>query len=219
MSPLPLLVTGCGRSGTTWTAEVIRKAGWPCGHEMLFCHGDDDPDTFLAANAAEVSGTAAPYAERLHREPGVTIVHQVRHPLAVVRSAMHRKPARQSARNRRARWRNSVCPILDQYPKQPVSALAYWVHWNRLVEPYATCRWRIEDLWAATPGAIAGLTATLDVSGRQTAVSRVRAAVCAVGPRNAGLAGSGASWAQLGALDAALVDEAVDMMIRYGYQP
>jgi len=213
----PLLVTGCGRSGTAWIAEVIEACGWPCGHEVLFCHGRDQPDAFLAG-AAEASGTAAPWVDAM-RDAGAVVVHQVRHPRGVVRAVLHHRPGKPSARTARRIWRDSMCPELTRYTEQPAAALAYWVHWNALVDGSADEMWQVERLWSAEQDAVDLLATMLTVSGRPTTRERAMAAVRGTSKQNAGLPGEAPTWAELRAADEPLAERALEMCARYGYEP
>lgn len=75
------LITGCGRSGTKYTARLLSAAGVPCGHEVA-C----GPTGFVGFGDAtgESSWFAGGYLDQLPDD--VVIVHQVRHPEATVRS-------------------------------------------------------------------------------------------------------------------------------------
>lgn len=76
------IVTGCGRSGTKWAAQALTAAGLPCGHEIVF-HPRVRRPMWSRWVPGEASWLAVPYLGRLG---GVTVVHQVRHPLDVIRS-------------------------------------------------------------------------------------------------------------------------------------
>lgn len=144
------LVTGCGRSGTAHTANVFTLAGLPCGHESVF-----KPTNLLGASdltwpedlPGEASWLAAPFVGCL--PPGTVVLHQVREPVAVIRSHL------------RLRFFETPSPYLDfalrHFPEladgTPARrALLYWVGWNRTAEaagalegvPYF--RFRVEDL-------------------------------------------------------------------------
>ena len=79
----PFVVTGCPRSGTHYLSEVIARVGLVCGHEEVFGPRDHAFRGFGAAHG-DSSWLAVPFLGQL---PGDAVVlHQVRHPLAVVRS-------------------------------------------------------------------------------------------------------------------------------------
>src|SRR4051794_440119 len=78
----PFVVTGTARSGTAYTAMLLSGLGLRIGHEDVFgprtrsfdgWHGQDGDSSWLAA----------PFLDQL---PDALVLHQVRHPLKVVRS-------------------------------------------------------------------------------------------------------------------------------------
>lgn len=137
MEPQRVLVTGCARSGTGYLAALLSELGLPCGHERVF-----EPRTlhrpvavapaWPASVRAESSWLAAPYLARL--PAGTTVVHLVRHPLAVMRS------------NLRIGFFTSPSEYLDHacahvpglFDGQPIERAArYWIGWNTLIERQA----------------------------------------------------------------------------------
>jgi len=144
------LVSGCGRSGTGYTSALLTRLGADCGHEVLFeverLERDVPPD-WPEDVWGESSWLAAPFLERL--PAGTVVLHQVRHPLAVVRSF-----ARQNFFGRRHPWRSFAvrhCPEFEEHP--PLAAcFLYWLRWNELVQRAETLpglsyfRYRIEDV-------------------------------------------------------------------------
>lgn len=77
----PFLITGCGRSGTKWAAELFTTLGFPCGHEEAFSYDRSGPLT-----AGEASWLAVPHLDAL--DPSTPLVRVVRNPFAVVKSAV-----------------------------------------------------------------------------------------------------------------------------------
>lgn len=79
-----LVVLSAGRSGSGYIAQVLTRAGLPCGHEAYYnltsIHETDRP--------AESSWLALPRLEE-GALGGVPAVHQVRHPLKVLSSLMN----------------------------------------------------------------------------------------------------------------------------------
>lgn len=77
------LITGCGRSGTTWAAALFRKLGYPCLHEHQF-----SPVMHGPLRESESSWLAIPYLDTLPaRTP---ILRIMRDPYAVTQSAYAR---------------------------------------------------------------------------------------------------------------------------------
>lgn len=156
MGDIRFVVTGCQRSGTLYTAVVMRELGISCGHEFFFRPGAEC-DLGPPPPRGDASWCAAPYLHRL--PPGTLVFHQVRHPLSVIRSSL----ARTTIFNRRARgvtrrfkaFMEGHCP--DAATGDRVSrCLSYWVSWNRMIEsksvraglPYM--RYRIEEMGSET---------------------------------------------------------------------
>lgn len=74
-----LLITGIGRSGTRYMAELLTAAGIPCGHEALYpTHVRAPPDWGEAV--AESAWPAAPWVGPDH-DRDLVVVHLVRNPL------------------------------------------------------------------------------------------------------------------------------------------
>ncbi len=109
MKKLHYLVTGTGRSGTVYLANVLTAAGIPCGHESIFTPGGikeararlkgtspievswisrESCGNWMPCPAdlvAESSYLAAPYLrDRLLQ--GTRIIHAVRNPMQVINS-------------------------------------------------------------------------------------------------------------------------------------
>jgi hypothetical protein len=78
----PLVVTGCARSGTMYIAAVLGGLGLRVGHEVVFGPRTRRFDGWHGQHG-DCSWLAAPFLGQI----GDAVVrHQVRHPLAVVRS-------------------------------------------------------------------------------------------------------------------------------------
>lgn len=75
------LVTGCGRSGTMYTARLLSALGMPCGHESQFSHDRHGP-----LRSPDSSWLAVPYLDDIPAD--VRLVRVIRNPYDVVRSVM-----------------------------------------------------------------------------------------------------------------------------------
>ena len=85
---LRVVVTGTGRSGTGYGAEVLTRAGVKCGHEVVFQVGG----VFARANVqAESSCVAAYYLDDLARDE-VPVALVYRHPVAQLASSHAKFP-------------------------------------------------------------------------------------------------------------------------------
>ncbi len=173
MSAERFLITGCGRSGTGYTAQLLTALGYQCGHEEIFSITAVSggrvawPDTYLG----DSSWLAAPY---LHEMPaGTAILHQVRDPLAVVRSLVRIRLF--EVPGPYLEFLASHLEGIDRCP--PVeAALRYWDEWNGLVEEASEiegltyCRYHLEEIDDATIASLLehlGRTIDLDVVQRE----------------------------------------------------
>jgi hypothetical protein len=164
------IITGCGRSGTTYIAKLLTDLGCPCSHEeyfptqlpkLIYLPGFNRlmytpfyrvvklrwPNQHLG----EAAWQAAGFLDLL---PADTVVlHQVRHPLDFIRSRQKKGVVYGRLR--------SMFTSVEYYPtkhdfvklslEKQVDYLArFWIEWNQLVEkkvgfhPYL--RYRVEEL-------------------------------------------------------------------------
>jgi hypothetical protein len=160
------VVTGCGRSGTQYSSELLTHAGLRCGHEQVFSPWTGllhlrDPFILRPDLDGDVSWMAVPYLDRLTR--GGIVLHQLRDPLEVIRSHVGMRflaPGELTPPlwNLSGRHRYYAAVILDFRPEvfelddEAARAARYWVLWNRAVEEQASARgltylrYRVEDL-------------------------------------------------------------------------
>ena len=146
-----LLLTGTGRCGTGYMSQVLTSVGVKCSHEGMFM--PDAPEVTIEKirirqdNAwwgweACSSWLAAPYLGRPELA-NVTIVHLVREPKKVIDSQMRIRAFEGNDRRWRD-WQLRWLPELEGKPPLEQAAIFY-VKWNRMIEPHADIRWRIED--------------------------------------------------------------------------
>ena len=131
------LVTGCGRSGTLYTATLLKKLGVTCHHEKAFL----PPVRGLPEwSGIEVAWEAAPYVEQL----GVEVFHQLREPLAVINSFL-----RIGFFERDDVFRRHVYHYLPHLHKLSLikQAMAYYVEWNEFVV-WPWHRYKVEEAGA-----------------------------------------------------------------------
>lgn len=159
-----LLVTGIGRSGTKYMAELLTAAGIECGHETLF--PTDTKAVPAWGNAvAESAWPAAPWLgemralERDGKVERFAVVHLVRHPLDWIASwsqTVWANPHR--TRSTRYICKHTGVDWFERIEQDVLSASAQlWVHWNRLVEPYANARLQVEEIGPAELAMLCGL--------------------------------------------------------------
>ncbi len=149
-----ILITGCGRSGTSYTATLLSALDLRCGHESVFrlpeiVRGEVSwPDDL----PAESSWLAAPFLDLL--PPETFVLHQVRDPLSVLRSLR-----RIGLFERPGPFTKFVVEHLGEELEAAApdeAGLFYWDRWNALVEERAARsgltyrRLRLEELDPAT---------------------------------------------------------------------
>jgi hypothetical protein len=126
-----LLVTGCGRSGTQFSAVLFSGLGVEIGHERVRRDG-------IASWCMAADADAVPWGEPRTRFSFEHVFHQIRHPLAVIESSSTLKPSS---------W-EFICAHTPCHPADPPveRAAKYWLCWNRLAEAIATTSFRIENV-------------------------------------------------------------------------
>lgn len=143
--PLRFVVVGTGRCGTTYTAELLQRAGIPVDHKAVFTEKGPMPVERLEGDA---SWMAVPYLDRFSG----AILHQVREPLAVIDSlldlGLFASPFTDEIHRPWRRFLEShftLCgdPVLD--------AMRFYVQWNARCETHADLRIRIEDQCTLIP--------------------------------------------------------------------
>lgn len=126
-----LLVTGCGRSGTKYTAALLQKLGLDVRHEEMGADG-------IATWCMAVDSDDSPWGGGRRGVRFGAILHQVRHPLRVIPSlTTFTAPS----------W-EYIARFLPGHADRPVlvRAAEYWYHWNLEAERIAAWRFRIETL-------------------------------------------------------------------------
>jgi hypothetical protein len=149
-----VLVTGCGRSGTRYTTFVLRRLGLDVPHERLGRDG-------LASWTMAVDARERPFGPSSAAVRFDHVFHQVRHPLAVIRSVATFGP-------------DSWAFVYDHTPCSPgdplvVRGAKYWLHWTAHADRLATWSYRVEALAEALPE----LCSRLGVPHRPAVLARV----------------------------------------------
>lgn len=138
------LITGCGQSGTTYTAALLTAAGLDCGHEAIFNRWTPGygtcPDFTAAGPAGDSSFAAVPFLGRVPDD--VTVVHLVRPPLDVIRSVVGRGQMDAPRHWPWVRYVDHYTGIL-RVPVGARRAAVYWLGWNELAEARADVRWSL----------------------------------------------------------------------------
>jgi hypothetical protein len=231
------VVTGCARSGTLFTASALAALGHPCGHEALFTPECTGVPAFGDARG-DVSWLAAPFLDRL--PAGTIVVHQVRTPLAAIRSMLgvrmfqtrphplmglryrlqhyHVRFARPITNPRFVRFAAVHCPRAFEPAREIDRAARYWVDWNRRIEDAASSaglpyhRVRVEDLDDA---ALVALDHLLGGRADDREASRILSMLGTETHRARRV--PPVTLEDLG--DPSLRDELVALATRYGYAP
>jgi len=213
-----LLVTGCGRSGSLYTAEVWRSLGLDIRHERpIGPHGSMGRDG-AASWFMAVDDTNPPFG------PGTTgyqfefVLHVVRHPLKVIASVAQfilqkGVPSPEYIEKHAPRTRLTFEERALE-PKQQLilRAARYWYHWNQLAEGKADQTLQVEQLASALPG----LCDQLGVEYRPGHVEKI--------PKNTNARWQYVKeepwvveWADIEALDPSLCMDICHLATFYGY--
>lgn len=139
---MPLIVTGTGRSGTGYCAEVLRACGVRCGHESVFTPAvalDRQPIDW-GDFEADCSWLAAPV---LASAADAHVVLVTRHPMAVVRSWLELRILDRDDDYTRVIRRHTPATMVGAVAGR---ALRHWVSWNLLAAAHADEHARLEDL-------------------------------------------------------------------------
>jgi len=144
------LVTGAGRSGTGYIANVLTALGCLTGHEDIF-----GPKKLREAEEilwppdvpGDSSWLGAPYLDALPE--GTVVLHQVREPVANVRSSLRIQFFRTPSWYRSFAEQHAPALLVGSEPER---CLRYWLEWNRMAERASTLpaleyyRYRLEDI-------------------------------------------------------------------------
>lgn len=148
------LITGTGRSGTHFTSAALSALGLDAPHEAV---GRDGCVSWKHAATGLFEYIGKGRATRIE-DPGFgPVIHQVRDPLKVIASMQTFSLSSWYYMAKSIELRLTEPPLLI--------AMRAWVGWNRLIEPRASWRFRIEDLDAVFPELCRRIGVELDVSG------------------------------------------------------
>jgi hypothetical protein len=136
MAASKALITGCPRSGTGYISTVLARAGVRSGHECVYGPVQVGPWKNVQV---EVSWLAAPSLPL----PGVPSAHQVRHPLAVMRSLVGIGLFTRQTKFRE--FAEETCPALREELTPTAKAARMWCEWTRMTDSSAQVCWRVED--------------------------------------------------------------------------
>lgn len=131
------VITGTGRCGTVFLANLIDKLGIPCRHEYFY-----EPEGYSKRIGVrgDVSWMAVPFLKD-YKGP---VVHLVRHPVKVINALVSAKAFdKDRLDNRYVAFMNEHFPLSGDQIKD---AMRFYVEWNREIEKHAAIRVRLEDI-------------------------------------------------------------------------
>jgi len=215
-----LLITGCGRSGTLYAAEVWRALGLDIRHERPVppngvIGADGMASWFMAVDDPEPpSGPSA----RDYRFD--VVLHQVRHPLKVIASMAqfilregNRAPGFIERNVPETRLSPQEEECLDPNRQLILKASRYWYHWNLLAEAKADKTIQVEDLQEALPE----LCDLVGIEHRQDAFEGVSRGINA---RQFHVSDEPwvLEWSDIKGLDFEIYEKIRDLAATYGYE-
>lgn len=126
-----LLITGCGRSGTKYISELLKRSGFDVRHEA------DGADGIVSwpMTATEGESLWGPAFSEYEFE---TVAHQIRNPVKVI-SSCH------TITDKSWNYIKKYIPINEKDSKLIMCA-KYWYYWNLKAEKLAGFSYRIEDI-------------------------------------------------------------------------
>jgi hypothetical protein len=158
------VVTGTGRNGTGYTAQLFNAAGLRCGHEAIFTErpawGESAaPRVGFVSRVKEPAGRIKEEIRRRHLEldgdsswmavprlprfRGVRIL-QVRHPIPVIRSFTGTRFFSEP-KHHRAQYRYAAAHF-SPVGEDVLDAMRWWVYWNLRAEMSVDLVTRLEDI-------------------------------------------------------------------------
>lgn len=188
-----LLIVGCGRSGTKYISELLKKNGFDVGHEQ------DGTDGIASWPMTITDGEDPPWGPSFREYKFDAIVHQVRNPVKVI-SSCH------TILDKSWNYIKKYIPIKETDSKLIMCA-KYWYYWNLRAENLANFTYRIEDIDSTLPKLLKILRGK-DYPSRLLDVSRDvnRRPHCLI------------SLEKVGREEKELYDKIINLSLRYGYK-
>jgi len=197
-----LLVTGTGRCGTGYLAQVLTSAGVQCGHQKVFNLGGwEGALRAMDRWPADSSWLAVPFLDRPELKH-LTVVHLVRHPKETI-DAFRRVMFHDTITGDDYYcWMCERLPELDEYDSLVDRAACWVLRLNEMSERRADLRHRLED---ETTGLLASLN--IDWQGKRLFDDTHYNSQVGFGPSNV----------VLNDISQPLRDQLIEMSERYGY--
>ena len=218
MEKKKLLITGCGRSGTFYSAEVWRLLGLDIRHERPVGYhgimGEDGASSWLMA----VNDPNPPFGPSAADYQFDVVIHQVRDPLKVIASVAQFILAKgQHApdyikKNIPEPLMRSDEQILDDKQQFILQAARYWYYWNLIAQQKATMTVQVEQL----PDELPQLCELLDVEYQKNVLENIAEDV---NNRHLYLNEKlwTVDWEELRSLDPDIAEKIQSLAVSYGY--
>ena len=196
-----LLIVGCGRGATHYVTQVLRKCGADFAHETAG-YKDGMASWFMPPDDPSIDqlwkcGQFKPCRVMEFR----TVAHQVRHPLAVIRSWMSMPASRAQIEFIE---RHTTC---SSRLSRLSFAMRYWLEWSLMCDTHSCYSYRVEQISKSMPQ----LAKKADVPFFEEAIWNTAPTNTTPNPARA------VSWADLSECDAGLTKEIKDLASLYGY--
>lgn len=193
-----LLITGCGRSGSRYTATLLNRLGLRVGHEELHADGEIGWKGLRKLLSGE-------------RIDFNVILHQVRDPIATISSLRTHCCGLLKDVSRFFPTRSS----LDGSNGNLHRCMEYWYEWNLLAESRAIWTYRIEEL----PQVFDTFCELLGVSANRAALDALPTNINTRRTRRfAKFQRDTVNWDTLESIDRPLTTKIHELAVRYGYQ-
>lgn len=146
-----LLVTGCCRSGTLYTSEVLQALHLDVRHERPVAPNGVMGNDGIASWFLAADDPRPPFGPCAHGYEFEMVIHIVREPLAVIASSAQLVFDRESSVTafveRNAPEVALGSGYLDMHTEERaiLRAARYWYHWNRMAQSKADESFRVES--------------------------------------------------------------------------
>ena len=219
MEEKKLLIIGCGRSGTLYSADVWRSLGLDIVHERDHRSGLYNGIDGIASWFSVVDDPNPPFGPSIIGQDFKLILHQVRHPLKVISSFAQfilqkgEKSPKFIEKHVPETRLTDAERLLDPQQQLILQAARYWFYWNELAEHKADKTIRLEDLKDELPW----LCNYLGIKFQPNVVDNISKST---NSRQIYIKENfwKIDWKYIEQLDSALHDKIRDLACKYGYR-
>lgn len=138
------VIIGTGRSGSSHISEVLRASGYPCSHEAYYT--PDGPTLRNPERSYHYRGDSSWLAVPYLPDPDIIALHQVRHPLKVIRSLFNSGFFDENYRLGRSTFAAFARRHFDCSDDPLQSCLRWYIEWNERCEAITDKRYAVENL-------------------------------------------------------------------------